>query len=145
MEVKVINKSGNKLPEYKTIGAAGCDIAAWLPNGAVTIESGRSLLIPTGLHIQLPVGFEAQVRSRSGLALKYGIVVLNSPGTIDSDYRGEIGVILYNSSEYDFQVCSGDRIAQLVIARYEQANFNLVEALDETERADGGFGHTGIE
>ena len=145
MEIKVVNKSGNKLPEYKTSGAAGCDIAAWLPYGAVTIESGSSLLIPTGLYIQLPVGFEAQVRSRSGLALKYGIVVLNSPGTIDSDYRGEIGVILYNSSEYDFQVCSGDRIAQMVIARYEQANFNLVEELDETERADGGWGHSGIK
>ena len=145
MEIKVVNKSGNKLPEYKTSGAAGCDIAAWLPNGPVTIKAGRSLLIPTGLYIQLPIGFEAQIRSRSGLALKNGLVVLNSPGTIDADYRGEIGVILYNSGEYDFEVCSGDRIAQMVIARYEQANFNLVEELDETERADGGWGHSGIK
>lgn len=145
MKIKLVNKSKNKLPEYKTSGAAGCDIAAWLPNGRVTIKPGCNLLIPTGLYIQLPVGFEAQIRSRSGLALKNGIVVLNSPGTIDSDYRGEIGVILYNSGEYDFEVCSGDRIAQMVIARYEQAKFNLVEELDETERADGGWGHSGIK
>ena len=144
MEIKVVNKSENKLPEYKTPGAAGCDIAAWLPNGPVTIEPGRSLLIPTGLYIQLPVGFEAQIRSRSGLALNNGIVVLNSPGTIDADYRGEIGVILYNSGEYDFEVCSGDRIAQMVIARCEKAEFSLVDELDETERADGGYGHTGV-
>lgn len=144
MEIKVVNKSENKLPEYKTSGAAGCDIAAWLPNGPVTIEAGRSLLIPTGLYIQLPVGFEAQIRSRSGLALNNGIVVLNSPGTIDSDYRGEIGVILYNSGEYDFEVCSGDRIAQMVIARCEKAEFSLVDELDETERANGGYGHTGV-
>lgn len=145
MEIKVLNKSENRLPEYKTTGAAGCDIAAWLPNGPVTIEPGRSLLVPTGLYIQLPVGFEAQIRSRSGLALKNGIIVLNSPGTIDSDYRGEIGVILYNSGEYDFEVCSGDRIAQMVITRYEQVNFSLVKELDETERADGGWGHSGIK
>lgn len=144
MEIKVVNKSENKLPEYKTKGAAGCDIAAWLPNGSVTIESGRSLLIPTGLYMQLPVGFEAQIRSRSGLALKNGIVVLNSPGTIDSDYRGEIGVILYNSGEYDFEVCNGDRIAQMVISHCEKAEFSLVNELDETKRADGGYGHTGV-
>lgn len=144
MEIKVVNKSENKLPEYKTAGAAGCDIAAWLPNGPVTIKPGHSLLIPTGLYIQLPPGFEAQLRPRSGLALKYGITVLNTPGTIDADYRGEIGVILYNSGEYDFEVCSGDRIAQMVIARCEQANFEVVKELDETDRADGGFGHTGV-
>lgn len=145
MEIKVVNKSENKLPEYKTIGAAGCDIAAWLPDGPVTVEPGRSLLIPTGLYIQLPVGYEAQIRSRSGLALKNGIVVLNSPGTIDADYRGEIGIILFNTGEYDFEVCSGDRIAQMVIARCEQAEFSLVDELDETERANGGFGHSGIK
>lgn len=144
MEIKVINKSNNKLPEYKTTGAAGCDIAAWLPNGPVTIKPGHSLLIPTGLFIQLPIGFEAQLRPRSGLALKYGITVLNTPGTIDADYRGEIGVILYNIGEYDFEVCSGDRIAQMVIARCERANFEVVKELDETDRADGGFGHTGV-
>lgn len=144
MKIKLVNKSKNKLPEYKTIGAAGCDIAAWLPNGPVTIEPGCSLLIPTGLYIQLPVGFEAQIRSRSGLALKNGIVVLNSPGTIDADYRGEIGIILYNSGIEPFEVRSGNRIAQMVIARCEQAEFSLVEELDETERADGGFGHTGV-
>lgn len=144
MKIKLVNKSKNKLPEYKTIGAAGCDIAAWLPNGPVTIEPGCSLLIPTGLYIQLPVGFEAQIRSRSGLALKNGIVVLNSPGTIDADYRGEIGIILYNSGIEPFEVRSGNRIAQMVIARCEQAEFSLVEELDETDRADGGFGHTGV-
>lgn len=144
MKIKLVNKSKNKLPEYKTIGAAGCDIAAWLPNGPVTIEPGCSLLIPTGLYIQLPVGFEAQIRSRSGLALKNGIVVLNSPGTIDADYRGEIGIILYNSGIEPFEVRSGNRIAQMVIARCEQAKFSIVEELDETERADGGFGHTGV-
>lgn len=145
IEIKIINKGENKLPEYKTIGAAGCDIAAYLPDGAVTLKSGERKLIHTGIYMQLPIGFEAQVRSRSGLALKSGIVVLNSPGTIDADYRGEIGVILYNSSEDDFVVNSGDRIAQLVIARYEQASFSEVEKLDETERADGGFGHSGIK
>lgn len=145
MEIKVVNKSENKLPEYKTIGAAGCDIAAYLPDGAVTLKPNERKLIHTGIFIQLPIGFEAQVRSRSGLALKSGIVVLNSPGTIDADYRGEIGVILYNSSDVDFVVNSGDRIAQLVIARYEQASFKEVEELDETERADGGFGHSGIK
>ena len=145
MEIKVVNKSENKLPEYKTIGAAGCDIAAWLPNGSVTVDSQCSLLIPTGLYIQLPVGFEAQIRSRSGLALKKGVIVLNSPGTIDADYRGEIGIILYNSGAEPFEVCSGYRIAQMVIARCEQAEFSLVDELDETERADGGFGHSGIK
>lgn len=145
MEIKVVNKSENKLPEYKTIGAAGCDIAAYLPDGAVTLKPNERKLIHTGIFIQLPIGFEAQVRSRSGLALKSGIVVLNSPGTIDADYRGEIGVILYNSSDVDFVVNSGDRIAQLVIARYEQTSFKEVEKLDETERADGGFGHSGIK
>lgn len=145
MEIKLVNKSKNKLPEYKTSGAAGCDIAAWLPNGPVTIEPGRSLLIPTGLYIQLPVGFEAQIRSRSGLALNNGIVVLNSPGTIDADYRGEIGVILYNSGEYDFEVCSGDRIAQMVIAKHEKGEFEVVTELDETERNEGGWGHTGTK
>ena len=145
MEIKVVNKSENKLPEYKTTGAAGCDIAAWLPNGPVTIEPGRSLLISTGLYIQLPVGFEAQIRSRSGLALNNGIVVLNSPGTIDADYRGEIGVILHNSGEYDFEVCSGDRIAQMVIAKHEKGEFEVVTELDETERNEGGWGHTGTK
>ena len=145
MEIKVVNKSENKLPEYKTPGAAGCDIAAWLPNGPVTIEPGRSLLISTGLYIQLPVGFEAQIRSRSGLALNNGIVVLNSPGTIDADYRGEIGVILHNSGEYDFEVCSGDRIAQMVIAKHEKGEFEVVTELDETERNEGGWGHTGTK
>lgn len=145
MEVKVVNKSENKLPEYKTIGSAGCDLAAWLPDGPVFVEAGKSLLIPTGLFIQLPLGVEAQIRSRSGLALKYGIIVLNSPGTIDADYRGEIKVLLFNTGEYDFEVCSGDRIAQMVLARHEQANFEIVEELDDTDRGDGGFGHSGIK
>lgn len=145
LKIKVVNKSENKLPQYKTIGSAGCDLAAWLPDGPVTVKAGKTLLIPTGLYIELPIGFEAQIRPRSGLALKNGITVLNSPGTIDADYRGEIKVLLCNTGEYDFEVCSGDRIAQMVIARHEQAEFETVEELSSTERADGGFGHSGIK
>ena len=143
MEIKIINRSHHDTPSYATPGSAGMDLRANLTE-PVTLKAGERKLIPTGLFIALPKGYEAQIRPRSGLALKKGIGLLNSPGTIDSDYRGEIGVILINLSQEDFIVEDGERIAQMVIARYEQAQWNVVDTLDETERGAGGFGHTGI-
>ncbi|MCQ2245267.1 MAG: dUTP diphosphatase [Bacteroidaceae bacterium] len=143
MKVKIINKSHHQLPAYATLQSAGMDLRANLEE-PVTLKPLERKLIPTGLFMALPDGYEAQVRPRSGLALKKGITVLNSPGTIDADYRGEIGVILVNLSNQDFVVEDGERIAQMVIARYEQAEWELVESLDETERGAGGFGHTGV-
>lgn len=143
MKVKIINKSHHQLPAYATLQSAGMDLRANLEE-PVTLKPLERKLIPTGLFMALPDGYEAQVRPRSGLALKKGITVLNSPGTIDADYRGEIGVILVNLSNQDFTVEDGERIAQMVIARYEQAEWDLVESLDETERGAGGFGHTGV-
>ena len=145
MIVKVINTSENALPEYATEMSAGFDLRASL-TGPVTLKAGDRMLIGTGLFIALPPGYEAQVRPRSGLALKKGITVLNAPGTIDADYRGEIGVILYNASKEDFVIEPGERIAQMVIAKYEQIDsWELVDNLDETERGDGGFGHSGVK
>ena len=144
MIVKVINKSNNKLPEYATSMSAGFDLRANLEE-SVTLKAGDRMLIGTGLFIALEPGYEAQVRPRSGLALKKGITVLNAPGTIDADYRGEIGVILYNASKEDFIIEPGERIAQMVIAKYEQISWEQVEVLDETERGDGGYGHTGVK
>lgn len=144
MIVKVINKSNNKLPEYATSMSAGFDLRANLEE-SVTLKAGNRMLIGTGLFIALEPGYEAQVRPRSGLALKKGITVLNAPGTIDADYRGEIGVILYNTSKEDFVIEPGERIAQMVIAKYEQISWEQVEVLDETERGDGGYGHTGVK
>ena len=144
MIVKVINKSNNKLPEYATSMSAGFDLRANLEE-SVTSKAGDRKLIGTGLFIALEPGYEAQVRPRSGLALKKGITVLNAPGTIDADYRGEIGVILYNTSKEDFVIEPGERIAQMVIAKYEQIFWEQVEVLDETERGDGGYGHTGVK
>ena len=144
MIVKVINKSNNKLPEYATSMSAGFDLRANLEE-SVTLKAGDRMLIGTGLFIALEPGYEAQVRPRSGLALKKGITVLNAPGTIDADYRGEIGVILYNTSKEDFIIEPGERIAQMVIAKYEQISWEQVEVLDETERGDGGYGHTGVK
>lgn len=144
MIVKVINKSNNKLPEYATSMSAGFDLRANLEE-PVTLKAGDRILIGTGLFIALEPGYEAQVRPRSGLALKKGITVLNAPGTIDADYRGEIGVILYNTSKEDFVIEPGERIAQMVIAKYEQISWEQVEVLDETERGDGGYGHTGVK
>lgn len=144
MIVKVINKSNNKLPEYATSMSAGFDLRANLEE-PVTLKAGDRMLIGTGLFIALEPGYEAQVRPRSGLALKKGITVLNAPGTIDADYRGEIGVILYNASKEDFVIEPGERIAQMVIAKYEQISWEQVEVLDETERGDGGYGHTGVK
>jgi len=132
------------LPAYATEQSAGMDLRANIGE-AVVLHPLERRLIPTGLHIALPPGYEAQVRPRSGLALKHGITVLNSPGTIDADYRGEIGVLLVNMSSEDFVVNDGERIAQMVIARHEQAEFVLVDELDATERGEGGYGHTGVE
>jgi len=142
MRIKVVNISGNPLPEYSTIHSAGMDIRASLTE-TITIKPLERMLIRTGLFIQLPEGYEAQVRPRSGLALKNGITVLNTPGTIDADYRGEIGVILVNLSDTPFEVNNGDRIAQMIISKYERAEMIRVETLDSSERGSGGFGHTG--
>jgi dUTP pyrophosphatase len=144
MEIKLVNKSHHPLPQYETQASAGVDLRAYVPNPIVLKPMERAL-IPTGLYIELPLGVEAQVRSRSGLALKKGISVLNAPGTVDADYRGEIGVILINLSQEDFTINDGDRIAQLVLARHERATFELVETLSETQRGAGGFGSTGIQ
>ena len=143
MILKIKNTSHHPLPRYETAQSAGMDLRAFLPNGQVTIRPLQRVLVPTGLFIELPEGYEAQVRPRSGLALKKGITVLNSPGTIDADYRGEICVILINLSSEGFVVADGERIAQMVIARCEQADVVLVEELGATERGAGGFGHTG--
>lgn len=144
IEVKVVNKGHQPLPQYATPQSAGMDLRANLDE-PVTLQPLERRLIPTGLHIALPQGYEAQVRPRSGLALKKGITVLNSPGTVDADYRGEVGVLLINLSQEPFVVNDGDRIAQMVIARHEQVAFETVELLDETERGEGGYGHTGVK
>ncbi|PWG80999.1 dUTP diphosphatase [Pararcticibacter amylolyticus] len=143
MNVKVINKSNNPLPAYETIHSAGMDMRAFLESD-ITIRPMDRVLIPTGLYIELPDGYEAQIRPRSGLALKNGITVLNSPGTIDADYRGEVKILLINLSDTEFIVKNGDRIAQMIIARYEQAGWELSGELTETTRGSGGYGHTGV-
>jgi dUTP pyrophosphatase len=143
-EIKIINRSPFPLPAYETISSAGMDVRAHLQEPAVLAPLQRCI-IPTGLFMSLEPGLEAQIRSRSGLAAKHGISVLNSPGTIDADYRGEIKVILINLSNEDFTIHPGDRIAQMVIARYETITWNEVHVLDETERGSGGFGSTGIQ
>ena len=142
MRVKIINKSDNQLPAYETVSSAGMDLRAFIDSDIVLKPFERKL-IPTGLYIELPDGYEAQIRPRSGLAIKSGITVLNSPGTIDADYRGEIKVILINLSDSDFTIKSGERICQMVIAKHEKAEFIEVEEISETERGAGGFGHTG--
>ena len=144
MKVQVVNKGHQPLPAYATVQSAGMDLRANIDE-PIVLKPLERRLIPTGLHIALPAGYEAQVRPRSGLALKKGITVLNSPGTIDADYRGEVGVLLINLSQEDFVVNDGERIAQMVIARHEQAEFVEVDVLDETERGDGGYGHTGLK
>lgn len=141
-KVKVINKSANPLPSYATVSSAGMDLRAAL-SAPLTLGPGKSAIVPTGLFIELPEGYEAQVRPRSGLAAKYGITVLNSPGTIDADYRGEIGVILINLSDSDFIIQPGERIAQMVVSRYERVDWEEVCELEESERGSGGFGHSG--
>ncbi len=144
IRIPVVNTGHQKLPEYATSMSAGLDLRANLDEPIVLHPMERRL-IPTGLHIALPEGYEAQVRPRSGLALKHGLTVLNSPGTIDADYRGEIGVVLINLSQEDFVINDGERIAQMVIARHEQGEFIVVEELDKTERGEGGYGHTGVK
>ena len=144
MKVKVVNKSKHLLPSYSTISSAGMDIRANI-NKPFIIKPLERTIIKTGLFIELPVGYEAQVRPRSGLAFKKGITVLNSPGTVDADYRGEIGVILVNLSSEDFVIKDGERIAQMVIAKHEQASWVEVETLEETERGSGGFGSSGVK
>ncbi|MBQ2209234.1 MAG: dUTP diphosphatase [Prevotella sp.] len=144
IKIKVVNRGHQQLPAYATPQSAGMDLRANLDE-PVTLHPLERRLIPTGLHIALPEGYEAQVRPRSGLALKHGLTVLNTPGTIDADYRGEIGVVLVNLSNQDFVVNDGERIAQMVIARHEQGDFVVVGELDETERGEGGYGHTGVK
>ena len=143
MEIKVINKSNNPLPTYSTEYSSGLDLRANLDNDLV-IKPLQRVLVPTGLFIELTEGYEAQIRPRSGLAIKYGITVLNTPGTIDTDYRGEIKIILINLSNDDFTIHHGDKIAQMVIAKFEKADLKIVDSLSETVRSDGGFGHSGI-
>lgn len=142
MKIQIINKSKHALPQYATALSAGMDLRANIDT-PILLKPMQRKLVPTGLYISLPEGFEAQIRPRSGLALKKGITLLNTPGTIDADYRGEIGVIVVNLSEEDFIIEDGERIAQMVIARYEKAEWEEVEVLGETERGEGGFGHTG--
>lgn len=142
LKVKVVNRSNHSLPEYSTSLSAGMDIRANLSQ-AILVEPGQRVLVPTGLFIELPVGYEAQIRPRSGLALKKGITVLNSPGTIDADYRGEVGIILINHSDNAFEIIDGDRICQMIISRHESIVWEEVEQVGETARGEGGFGHTG--
>lgn len=144
MKIKVVNMGRQPLPQYATPQSAGMDLRAQLDE-PVTLRPLERRLIPTGLFIALPQGYEAQVRPRSGLALKHGITVLNAPGTIDADYRGEVGVLLVNLSDTPFVVNDGERIAQMVIARHEQGEWMPVEELDDTERGTGGYGHTGVK
>lgn len=142
MEINIVNKSQHPLPDYATIASAGMDIRAMLDDSLVLLPLERAL-IPTGLFIELPVGFEAQIRPRSGLAYKHGITVLNSPGTIDADYRGEIKVLLVNLSNDKFEIVNGERIAQMIITSHTTVKWNEVDNLSDTERGTGGFGHTG--
>jgi len=144
MKLKIVNTSDNPLPQYETSGSAGVDLRAQLQE-PVMLKPLQRALIPTGLFIELPDGYEAQVRPRSGLALKKGVTVLNSPGTIDSDYRGEIKIILINLSNETTVINTGERIAQLIVAKYEKVSFKEVDELNETERGEGGFGHTGVK
>ncbi len=144
MKIKIINKSNHQLPSYETNASAGMDLRANL-DSPILLKPLERTIIKTGLFIELPIGIEAQVRPRSGLAAKKGITVLNAPGTIDADYRGEIGVILVNLSNEDFTIENGERIAQLVIAKHERTDWDEVEVLSETERGEGGFGSTGVK
>lgn len=144
VKVSIINRSHHALPSYSTLLSAGMDIRANLDE-AITLQPGERRLIPTGLFIALPEGYEAQIRPRSGLAIKHGITVLNSPGTIDADYRGEVGIILINHSDKAFVIEDGERVGQMVVARYSRVEWQETDSLDETERGAGGFGHTGVK
>lgn len=144
VKVKIVNRSGHELPAYETFSSAGMDVRACLDK-PLTLDPMQRALVPTGLRIQLEHGYECQVRPRSGLALKKGITVLNAPGTVDADYRGEIGIILINLSDEPFTINNGDRIAQFVVARYTHVDWEACDRLDETERGEGAFGHTGLD
>ena len=144
LHVDIVNKSHHPLPDYATEGSAGMDVRAFL-SSPVTLLPGERALIPTGLYIALPQGYECQIRPRSGLAIKHGISLVNSPGTVDADYRGEIGVIVINHSGEPFTINDGERICQMVIAAYSRVAWNRVESLDDTERGAGGFGHSGVK
>jgi len=144
VKIKIINKSGHKLPHYETLASAGMDLRADIES-PITLKPLERAIVPTGLFMELPVGYEAQVRPRSGLAAKKGITVLNAPGTIDADYRGNVGVILVNLSNEDFTIENGERIAQMVIAKHERAEWEEVESLSDTDRGAGGFGSTGTK
>ncbi|WP_299382874.1 dUTP diphosphatase [uncultured Lacinutrix sp.] len=144
MDIKIINKSAHPLPHYETVASAGMDLRANIKE-SITLQSMERAIVPTGLFLELPIGVEAQVRPRSGLAAKKGVTVLNAPGTIDADYRGEVGVILINLSSETFVVENGERIAQLVIAKHERAEWQQVETLSKTDRGEGGFGSTGVK
>jgi dUTP pyrophosphatase len=143
MIIKIINTSNHPLPAYETLASAGMDLRANI-NEQMVLKAMERKLVPTGLFMELPLGFEAQIRPRSGLALKHGITVLNSPGTIDADYRGEIKILLINFSDTDFHINNGDRIAQMIISKHEQIAWEAVETLSETPRGAGGYGHTGL-
>lgn len=144
MKIKIINKSSHKLPHYETLASAGMDLRANI-DSPIVLKPLERAIVPTGIFMELPVGYEAQVRPRSGLAAKKGISVLNAPGTVDADYRGEVGVILVNLSSDEFVVENGERIAQMVIAKHERAEWEEVESLSETDRGAGGFGSTGVQ
>ena len=144
MKIKVVNRSRHKLPSYSTNCSAGMDLRANLEDDVI-LKSGQRILIPTGLYLEIPVGYEAQIRPRSGLAIKKGVTILNSPGTIDADYRGEVCIILINLSDKNFIIKNGDRICQMIITRHEKAEWVSVEKLERTTRGEGGFGHTGKE
>ena len=144
LKVKIVNNGTQQLPEYATPQSAGMDLRANIDK-PILLKSLDRKLIPTGLHIALPEGYEAQIRPRSGLAIKHGITCLNTPGTIDADYRGDVGVILVNLSNEDFVVQPGERIAQMIIGKFDQVEWEVVDSLDETERGEGGFGHTGVK
>lgn len=142
MIVKVINKSNNPLPKYATEGSAGLDVHAFLEE-PIVIKPLERKIIPTGLYLEIPNGYEIQVRARSGMSIKHGITLINGVGTIDSDYRGELGIPVVNLSNEDYEIKSGDKVAQIILAKYEHLEFNLEDSLEETDRNDGGFGHTG--
>lgn len=142
IKVKIINKSHHQLPAYETLGSSGMDVRAFLSQ-PITLQPLERALVPTGLYVQIPQGYECQIRPRSGLAIKRGITILNTPGTVDSDYRGEVGIIVINLSNEPFVINDGERICQMVIAPYQRIEWMQVDQLDETTRGDGGFGHTG--
>lgn len=144
LEIKIVSRSG-RMPSYETEGSAGADLRAWLPDGPVTLQPGERRLIPTGLFVELPPGIEAQIRARSGLSFKHGITMINGVGTVDSDYRGEWNVPLVNLGQDAYTIQDGDRIAQMILARYEQAEFLIAEEINETDRGTGGFGSTGVK